>query len=317
MGVPAFYRWLSQKFEKAVVYAKEEQPRVVDGTRIPVDLLQPNPNEYEFDNLYLDFNGIIHPCAHPEDRPAPATEEEMMVNIFRTVDRLFSIVRPRKMVYIAVDGVAPRAKMNQQRSRRFRTAAEAKEIAADKKRLREKFEKLGKPLPPSKDKKAWDSNAITPGTHFMAKAELWMEWYILQRLSTDSAWANVSVLLSSSSVPGEGEHKIMEFVRRQRAAPGYDPNTRHVICGLDADLIMLALATHEPFFAILREEVIFGRKDQERKKREREKAMEAAALQHEVEAAMIAGAKGSSGEISYKPDPSLKPYQFLHVHILR
>ena len=105
MGVPAFYRWLSQKFEKAVLYAKEEQPRIVDGTRIPVDLSQPNPNEYEFDNLYLDFNGIIHPCAHPEDRPAPATEEEMMVNIFRTVDRLFSLVRPRKMVYIAVDGV--------------------------------------------------------------------------------------------------------------------------------------------------------------------------------------------------------------------
>ena len=61
---------------------------------------------------------------------------------------------------------------------------------------------------------------------------------------------------------------------------------------------MLALATHEPFFAILREEVVFGRKDQERKKRAREKAMEAAALQHEVEEAMIAKGSGNSGKLS-------------------
>ena len=54
---------------------------------------------------------------------------------------------------MAVDGVAPRAKMNQQRSRRFRTAKEAKEI-------REKAERKGEKLP---EEKAFDSNCITPG----------------------------------------------------------------------------------------------------------------------------------------------------------
>lgn len=103
MGIPAAFRWLSTKYPKIISPVVEDQPVTMDdGTVIPVDHTQPNPNGEEFDNLYLDMNGIVHPCSHPEDRPPPKDEEEMMVEVFKYTDRVVNMVRPRKLLMIAV-----------------------------------------------------------------------------------------------------------------------------------------------------------------------------------------------------------------------
>jgi 5'-3' exoribonuclease 2 len=258
MGVPAFFRWLLQKYPKVVVDMLEQRSAVINGTEIPINLLEENPNGIEYDNLYVDMNGLIHPCSHPEDRESPLTEPDMYLNIMKYVDRLVAAVRPRRLLYLAIDGVAPRAKMNQQRARRFRSAQEARERKEMLNEVISELRSLGLD-PPAAAKGAWDSNVITPGTPFMDKLSLYMKYYILSRINSNPLWKNIKVIFSDSSEPGEGEHKIMKFIRSQRCQPGYDPNQRHILHGLDADLIMLALATHEPYFTILREEVIFGR----------------------------------------------------------
>ena len=109
----------------------------------------------------------------------------MMINIFEYIDRVFSIVRPRKVLYMAIDGVvryrqvksfsislcfkcilslykkAPRAKMNQQRSRRFQSAKEEAQKVQEISVIRQQLVARGKNVPPQRAEH-FDSNCITP-----------------------------------------------------------------------------------------------------------------------------------------------------------
>ncbi|KAJ1456723.1 XRN 5'-3' exonuclease N-terminus-domain-containing protein [Pelagophyceae sp. CCMP2097] len=244
MGVPRFFRWISERYPKI-------NSTITDLTLMP-----------EFDTLYLDMNGIIHACSHPSDDDVCAlalTEREICEGIFASVDRIVShIVRPKRLLYVAVDGVAPRAKLNQQRSRRFGAAQQRGE-------LRREAAARGDAL--EAEDVAFDSNCITPGTDFMIRVGEQLRLFINRKLSEgEGAWADLeTVIFSGADVPGEGEHKIMQYIREtapERALMA-EP-TRHCMYGNDADLIMLALATHEPRFTLLREVIDFNANNRNR-----------------------------------------------------
>lgn len=229
-GIPKFFRFISERWPLI--------SQLVEGDNVP-----------EFDNLYLDMNSILHTCTHLNLLSLTRmSDDQIYAAIFNYIDHLFDIIKPKEVFYMAIDGVAPRAKMNQQRARRFRSAFEAEE---DLKKAIANGAEIPKEDP-------FDKNAITPGTEFMANLTDNLKYFIHKKMSEDTRWSSIKVVLSGHEVPGEGEHKIMQFIRTMKAQNNYNPNLRHCIYGLDADLIMLGLVTHDSHFSLLREEVTFG-----------------------------------------------------------
>mmetsp|Transcript_29497 Transcript_29497/g.57741 ORF Transcript_29497/g.57741 Transcript_29497/m.57741 type:complete len:554 (-) Transcript_29497:445-2106(-) len=229
MGVPKFFRWLSER------YPLINQRLVVNS---------------EFDCFYLDMNGIIHNCSQKEQQDNLQTEEELFQKIFSYTDHLFRIVRPRKLIYLAIDGVAPRAKMNQQRSRRFRSVKELEKI----KNVVNETSNLSEI-----EMSFFDSNCITPGTEFMKKLSFSFKKWLENKIKFDPEWQQgCDIIFSGSEVPGEGEHKIMNYIRKiQKCNKNKSKTLRHCLYGLDADLIMLGLVAHENQFTLLREKLVW------------------------------------------------------------
>ncbi|CEL94169.1 unnamed protein product [Vitrella brassicaformis CCMP3155] len=243
MGIPKLFRWLIDLYPSV-------RQRIGDTL-----------GDTTVDTFYLDMNGIIHMCTHANVDAdfVEHDEEEMFHRIFAYIDRLYKIIRPRRLLYMAVDGVAPRAKMNQQRNRRFRSAKEGELL----------LEQMKSSTNPDHsrwvdgDRKRFDSNCITPGTDFMYKLGLALRKWVAYKIQTDPVWADgAKVILSGPDVPGEGEHKIMDYIREASAT---DPTWKgtadnpaplqHCMYGLDADLIMLSLVSHQPNFILLREKM--------------------------------------------------------------
>uniref|UniRef100_A0A3B0MQD9 5'-3' exoribonuclease 2, putative n=1 Tax=Theileria annulata TaxID=5874 RepID=A0A3B0MQD9_THEAN len=286
MGIPSFFRWLAERYPLIC-----ESQDVSTADKGDAFMLLKNPENFRdkfenlnlnltppdgFDNLYLDVNGIVHNCSHSVvDLCQNITcEDDIFVSIFQCIINIVNIVRPKKLLYLAVDGVAPRAKIIQQRERRFRAAMEStqQQIILDSLKDMENDEESAD-LNEKEEEFKFDPIQITPGTPFMERLTSRLQFFALKMINENQQWKNLKIVVSGSDVPGEGEHKIMEYIRNDKAIRHAEyekmirngnkekkgvPYVSHCVYGLDADLIVLSLATHEPYICLLREQVVFG-----------------------------------------------------------
>jgi hypothetical protein len=169
--------------------------------------------------------------------------DEIFASIFNYVNKLVNLMRPRKRLIIAIDGVAPRAKMNNQRQRRYHAARSNKSLN----------EFLTNELNTNPGVISFKNNSISPGTEFMFDLIEKIKFFIVRKLHEDENWRNLDIIFSGGDVPGEGEHKIMEWIRGWKQSKDYDINESHCVYSNDADLIFLSLSLHLPKIMILRE----------------------------------------------------------------
>ena len=164
------------------------------------------------DNLYLDCNSIIYDSLdfkHFENKSQ--FENYIIKNVINKIEKIITIINPKEKLYIAFDGVPPIAKLNQQKNRRYKSSIQNL--------------MFNKNTP-------WDTCSITPGTKFMNK----LNDVINKHFTKNKKYSNNTIILSLSNEPGEGEHKLYEYIRNN---PHSNKNT--LIYGMDADLIMLSL----------------------------------------------------------------------------
>ena len=223
MGVPGFFIWLLKNYKK--------EGFVINKTKLDNNEILTEINNIDY--FLIDANCLIHPVCfkvladNPDLNDNNKLEDKMMNAVLEYLDKIINYVQPKKGIYLAIDGVAPIAKIKQQRMRRFKSVAD--KIMWDNIK-----KKHSKPVITH-----WNNNAITPGTEFMEKLH-----------NVIINWANkqiFQVIYSSYSTPAEGEHKLLQFIRENKTDFSY------IIYGLDADLIFLALSTKSDKIYLLRE----------------------------------------------------------------
>jgi len=213
-----------------------------------------NKGQTTCDYFFMDYNGIVYGAyenVKSQFSGGNMTKDKMESIIIEEVIRytkylICEVVCPQKVTYIALDGPAPRAKMVQQRSRRYKGYYEKMLLADEKKKP--KYNLDGD----NDNKLEWDRSAnISPGTMFMEKLSNAIIG-VMKTKGFSKHQSKMEVYLSNSNVPGEGEHKFLDIIRGMRKKKSTE-NLKVYLYGKDADLFVLAISTHKTNVHVIRE----------------------------------------------------------------
>jgi 5'-3' exonuclease len=196
MGIPYYFSYLIQKHRQCV--SKLETLGLIH-------------------NLFIDSNSIIYDSLNFNNYLNTIQFEDSLIkSVLVKLDEIIAIIKPQDNIYIAIDGVPPFAKINQQKNRRYKTSYQNKIL---------------------KRETIWDTCAITPGTVFMAKLNSALKAYFANKKYVNCNNAIINVFLSLSDEHGEGEHKLFASLRKN----DHLHDKINVIYGMDSDLFMLSL----------------------------------------------------------------------------
>jgi 5'-3' exoribonuclease 1 len=195
MGIPAYFSYIIKNYS---------------------NILRKFQKGFAVNQLYLDSNSVVYDSMREIEYIGNNAdfERKLVSAVCKKIENYIQQISPTHLVYIAFDGVAPVAKLNQQKNRRYKSW------------FMGQYEPSVKPM--------WDRTAITPGTEFMNKLNLQVRYHFRK----PSTFNVKQVIISGSDFPGEGEHKIFEYIREHTDEL---KNLKSVIYGLDADLIMLTI----------------------------------------------------------------------------
>ena len=205
MGVPSYFS-----------YIIKNHPQIIKK------IYQMQSANIGFKRLYMDCNSILYDSYHSTPITETTTLDEFEKIILQKtvlkIEEYVHKIRPSDVLYIAFDGVAPFAKMNQQRNRRYKSWFQSMIFGSSTNPL-------------------FSTSMFTPGTKFMKRLSTFM---ITTFHHQEKKYNIKKILLATPEQCGEGEHKLYDHLRKFPMTDG--TNTNHVaIYGLDADLIMLSL----------------------------------------------------------------------------
>jgi len=193
-------------------------------------------------SLMIDCNCLIHPQCFATleemkgEKNIDILEERMIINIIAYLEHIENFVKPTELMYISVDGIAPLAKIEQQRRRRYKFVCDNKIVQCIKDKYCVPYHNT------------WSNVSVSPGTCFMEKLHNRLQDHYKQK---EHNKCGIHYIYSSFYDEGEGEHKILQHIKSSVMDDV-------IIYGLDADLILLSFVSGVQNIYLLRENNVFN-----------------------------------------------------------